>query len=240
MDRLSVGLVRRTGSLALGAVLAFGGAGCLETGEDDGLEPPPEGNVNFIPDPDPYPTGDYGLENGQVMKNVIFETGLVNALANPDAATTEISLADFYNPTGKGVYAEGSPFPVGEAKPRALLIAMAARWCQPCRVEAKETLPDKYAELGPKGAEFLLVLADGAEAGIRATEKDLRTWTNSFETAYPSVIDEDSDLAVHFSAESYPANMIIDTTSMKIVRKVIGAPEKDSAFWKQLASLVED
>jgi len=136
------------------------------------------------------------------------------------------------------VFPEDSPFPAGTPKPRALLINMAARWCQPCRKEAKDTLPEKYAELGPKGAQFLLVLADGATPGIRATEKDLRVWTGSFDTAYASAIDEDSDLAQHFLKEQYPANMIVDTTTMKIVDRVIGAPGDDDAFWNVIATMV--
>jgi hypothetical protein len=215
-------------------------AGCAETGEDDGLMPPPEGNVTYQPETAPYPAGPYGLGNGQVIESVVFETALVNAFADPNARTTEIKLSDFYNPTGDGVFTEGSPFPVGEAKPRALLLAMAARWCDPCRTEARDILPEKYAQLGPKGAEFLLVLGEGAEQGITATETDLRVWTSRFETAYPAAIDEDSDLAQHFSKEQYPGNMIIDTTTMEIVAKVNGVVEKNSAFWKQLATVAED
>ncbi|MEJ7730938.1 MAG: redoxin domain-containing protein [Polyangiaceae bacterium] len=236
--------VRRARWLALGASLAFCAfaTGCMGTAEDDGLEPPPEGPFPFVPDEEivDYPLDAGGTDKGDVMENIVFATALINALDFPDAAATEIQLADFYNPTGDGVFPEGSPFPAGTKKPRALLITMAARWCQPCRVEAKGTLPDKYAELGPKGAEFLLVLADGAKAGVRATEEDLRVWTGSFDTAYPAAIDEDSELAQHFQKEQYPANMIIDTTTMKIVERIVGIPGKTSGFWKLMASLVED
>lgn len=224
---------------AFAAALLAGGAGCADTGEGDGLEPPPEVSVPYVPADCEYPGEPYGIEKGDVIGNIDFETGLVNALAAPNAPATEISLCDFYNPTRDEVYPAGSAFPVGEPKPRVLVVAMAARWCQPCRIEAKETLPEKHAELAPKGAEFLLVLADGAEAGVRATEKDLRVWTGAFDTAYPAVIDAGSDLAQHFSAEQYPSNMIIDTATMEIVQRVNGAPAKDSGFWKTVANMAD-
>jgi hypothetical protein len=228
--------VRRACWLALGAALASGTAGCMDTGEDDGLEPPPEGPVPFVPSTVEYPPNAGGTNKGDVIENIVFETALINPLDFPDAPTVEIQLADLYNPTGDGVFPEGSPFPAGTPKPRALLIAMAARWCQPCRKEAKDTLPEKYAELGPKGAQFLLVLADGATPGVRATEKDLRVWTSSFDTGYAAAIDEDSDLAQHFLKEQYPANMIIDTTTMKIEERVIGSPGEKDTFWTTLAT----
>lgn len=233
-------MAARTGIwMAAVSALALGAAGCAETGEGDGFEPPPEGPVPYVPTGDRYAPGPFGIDRGEVIGNAAFETSFVDSEADPKQPAVEVRLSDFYNPTGDEVYPEGTPFEAGTPKPKLLLVAMAARWCLPCRKEAEETLPEKYAELAPKGAEFMLVLAEGAEQGVLATEDDLRIWTKYYPAAYVASTDEDSELGQYFNKEQFPANMVIDTSTMVILQKVIGAPEKDSAFWKSVEDFLE-
>ncbi|MBI4702900.1 MAG: TlpA family protein disulfide reductase [Deltaproteobacteria bacterium] len=169
-----------------------------------------------------------------MIKNYAF-TGY----ANPAKAHTlvPISLGDFYNPTGEGLYAEASPFEADKPRPRVLLIDVAARWCAPCQQEAKEILPAAHAKLAPLGAEFLLDLADGIEPGSVATQKDLDKWTTAFAVDYPAVFDPDYQLGALFDASSFPVNIVIDTREMRIATVVKGI--LDESFWTEIESLLD-
>jgi thiol-disulfide isomerase/thioredoxin len=161
----------------------------------------------------------------------------VDPTADSTAFVT-IALSDFYNPTGDGVYPEGSPYGAGTPLPKGLFIDISSSWCGPCKEEASETLPGKYAELAPKGAEFLLQLADGPSPGTPATEKDLRAWTKAFDVNYPATLDASAQLAALYNGGSFPANAIIRTSTMEIVEVVNGVP--GDAFWATLEAVVDE
>jgi hypothetical protein len=146
-----------------------------------------------------------------------------------------VQLADFYNPTGEEKFPAGSPYGEGP-KPRALLVNVSALWCAPCKEEARSTLPARYAELGPLGAEFFVVLAEGGQPGSTVTWSNLLSWTDAFHLNYPAAIDPNGHLGALFPASAYPANMIVDTRTMKIAYVVTGAP--DEAFWSGFRSLL--
>ncbi len=217
---------------ALALALPFATFGCSSTGHGDLPEPLPEKPLESL---SAYPEGPFGVAKGATIRDYRFQ-----GWVDPSADSTEfvtISLADFYNPTGDGLYPEGSPYGAGTPLPKALFIDISSSWCGPCQVEASETLPDKYAELGPKGAEFLLQLADGPSPGTPATEGDLRAWTKKFDVNYPSTLDSSAQLAALYNGGSFPANAIIRTSTMEIVDVVNGVP--NDAFWETLATLVD-
>ena len=58
---------------------------------------------------------------------------------------------------------------------------------------------------------------------------DLTTWTTQFHVNYPATIDPGRQLDALFVANVYPANIIIDTRTMKIVDAVAGVPQ--DAYW---------
>ena len=209
------------------------------TGCDEGqIAPPfPEGQGQAPGGGVAYPAGPYGTTKGDVIQNFKF-LGLVNPEADSTSAL-EIELADFYNPTGDGVYEEGSIFDAGVEKPKLLLLNVSASWCQPCQHEADKILPGKYAKYHPYGAQFLLLLAEGPNQGEAAEFKNLVTWTNRYETLWPGTIDPNYTLASIFKATAYPVNILIDTETMRIVEAVAGAPEEEGPVFQALDELLE-
>jgi hypothetical protein len=223
-------------SLALVSLVSVAVVGCAEE-----APPFPEGQGQ---EPDAsalYPEGPYGIDKGSVIANYEFV-----GFPNPSLDTGNlrpIQMADFYNPTGEDVYPAGSLYGEGNPKPKALLITVAAVWCGPCNLEARDILPDEYLELHPKGVEFFLNLADGPTGGVPAETKHLVNWTTKYGTSWPSVIDPSYKLSALFSADAFPANLIIDTTTMKIVDVIAGVPDpatsEGQAFKAEILDLVE-
>jgi thiol-disulfide isomerase/thioredoxin len=235
----NVGLLRY---VAFGLIAVLGVTGCSASGDgggedgDDALAKPsfPNGTGQPAANSLPYPAGPFGISKGSVIANYQF-LGFVDSTAFNDA-TQPIQMADFYNPTGKDVYPEGSPYGAGKPKPKALLIDVASSWCGPCQHEADEVLPDKYADYHPQGGEFLLQLADGPTPGKAATSKNLLTWTTKYEVNYPATIDPAYKLSALFDADAFPANMIIKTQTMEIMAVISGVP--DDAFWTKFEKVM--
>jgi hypothetical protein len=225
--------LRRT--MAVGLSLAALSAGCAgETIEED-APPFPEGQGQSPNVGARYPAGPFGIEKGSISENYKF-------IGFPDpskdkSALREIQLADFYNPTGDEVWPADSIY-AGKKKPKALLIVVSAVWCGPCQYENAEILPDEYAKYNPLGAEFFLLLADGPTVGKPAETKHLINWTTKYNTAWPAVLDPGSKLSALFEADAFPANLLIDTTTMEIVDVVAGVPEQGSSFYVALEGLL--
>jgi len=218
---------------ALLAVTAFGLtlAGC-----GDNLAPPfPEGQGQ-APDPgSPYPAGPYAVAVGQVIQNFEF-TGYPNPVVD-NLEAHPIELADFWNPTGSDTFPEGSVLGAIDAlKPTVLVLVVSAVWCGPCQYESAELLPEEHAKYGSRGAEFLLLLADGPSPGSPAEFGNLTAWTNKYETAFPAVIDPSYTLGSQFSSNAFPANILIDTETMEVLEVVAGVPEEGSSFFQRLES----
>lgn len=219
----------------IGAIALIGCGSTGNGGGDDDDSPDvapsfPEGSGQDAHGTLAYPPGPYGVGKQSVVANYKF-VGYANAMKVSDSLQP-IELAEFYNPTGDGVYEAGSVLEIGAAKPKALLIDVASVWCGPCNYEADEVLPGLYVKYKPQGGEFLLQLADGATPGKAATSKSLFNWTKKYKVDYPSTIDPTYKLGALFEADAFPANMIIDTRTMKIVEVISGAPEPGTSFWK--------
>lgn len=209
--------------------------GCNPNSDDGAPDEPqiapefPEGSGQQANNTKPYPAGPFGIGQGSIVANYKF-IGFVNSVAGRNLA--EIQMAEFYNPTGDGVFEEGSVFPVGSPKPKGLVIAVGAVWCGPCNYEAENVLPVLYEKYKPQGGEFLGQLADGQTPGLAATSKNLSGWANKYDPTYPLTYDPAYKLGALFEADAFPANMIIDTRTMKIVEVISGVAEEGSAFWK--------
>jgi len=203
-------------------------AGC-----DENLAPPfPEGQGQAADLGSPYPAGPYGVGVGDVIANFQFV-----GYANPEESTGEeraIELADFWNPTGEDVFPEESIYGAGEPKPTVLLVVVSAVWCGPCQFESEKLLPEEYAKYAPRGAEFLLHLADGPAAGSPAELSHLKAWTGKYETAFPAGIDPKYKLGSQFNSSAFPANLLIDTKTMTILDSPTGIPEEGSSFFQLL------
>jgi len=217
--------------LRTGLTLSFVGlVGC------NGVEvlpfPAGQGQMKVAPT---YPSGPYGVTKGHVIEDTAL-TGFIAPQMNSDASMLQpISLADFYNPGGTETYPAGSPYGGGSPKPKALLIDIGATWCSPCQLEAKTTLPPKYAMYHPLGGEFLFVLADGPVQGVPAMGSELTNWVTKFNTTYPSVLDANRALSSAFST-AYPVNILIDTRTMTIVDVESGLLQENDPFFDELAA----
>lgn len=215
------------GALAIGAVLL---AGCGEEA-DWSLAPGfPEGTGQEPLGAKAYPPPPYGVAEGSVITSYRF-VGFPNAQKD-SSNLQEIELAEFYNPTGDGVYEEGSVMEIGAPKPTVLLLTVSAVWCGPCIYEADKVFPGLYKDYKPQGGEFFVQLADGPTPGKAATAKSLSAWTEKYGVDYPMAIDPSYQLGALFEADAFPANMIIDTRTMRIIEITTGAPEPGSSFWK--------
>lgn len=218
---------------ALVAVL-FALGGC-----DENLAPPfPEGQGQAADPGSPYPAGPYGVAVGQIIPNFEF-VGYVN----PESSTAEegpIELAAFWNPTGEDRFPEESIFGAGELKPTVLVIVVSAVWCGPCQYESAEILPGEHAKYAPRGAQFLLQLADGPSAGSPAELSHLKSWTTKYETGFPAVVDPKYQLGSLFPSSAFPANILVDTRTMEIIDVVTGIPEEDSSFFEKLEALLRE
>ena len=195
--------------------------GCT-SGSGEPLEPLPNSGGAVVEGD--YPDGLKGTQVGDTMRNFVFD-GYANArLGIGESFQQEISLGDFYNPTGDGVYGPDSLQPEGTSKPKALFINVSAVWCGPCKEEAQTPLPTHYEELNPEGMELLMILADSESVGSPATFKHLDNWVISFDVHYPAVIDPSQQLGGSFDQSQFPANFILDTRTMAIVEVVSGIP----------------
>jgi hypothetical protein len=252
--------------LGLGAALVLGLMGCSsETGGNTsggtsggntsgGMMPKPTPAPEFpsnsgqaAKSPLAYPAGPYGVRVGSVMPNLQW-VGFQNAASN-NTGMQAIELADFYNPHADDptympadadhddrLFPKGSLYGDGTPKPKALAIDVASVWCGPCNEEAKSVLPGQYATFKPMGGEFLLQLADGPTGGVSAKPKDLLNWTKKYKVNFPATIDPTYTIGKFFSADAYPANLQVDTRTMKIVTVIAGVP--DAAYWTKFASVI--
>lgn len=181
-----------------------------------------------------YPTGPFGIGIGSVMPDFDFDG---YAAPETNKATMQaIALGDFYNPHGLDasyqpaspaeddrLFPAGSQYGAGQPKPTVLLIDVACVWCLPCNEEAGSILPALHALYKPCGGEFFLDLHDSATVGIAASPKDLYNWIGMYKLNFPATLDPTYKLDQFFVQEAFPQNMVVDTTTMTIVKIIPGA-----------------
>jgi len=184
----------------------------------------------------PYPPGPYGYGIGSVISPYEF-VGYAQPEIDIASPMRRISLAEYYNPTGDGVYPPGSAMPEGAPKPVALLLSMSAVWCPPCNDEAANILPSRYLSLKPRGAEFLVNLADSLVPGTPANQGNLDSWIGRYVVEYPLVLDPTYKLWPVASKPAWPANFIIDTRTMRIAKSISGSPE--TLFWGTMNQVLD-
>lgn len=178
-----------------------------------------------------YPEGPYGFGLNSVISPYVFY-----GWHNPQIASGEleqISLAEFYNPTGQDTFPADSIYRPGELKPTVMLLDVSAQWCPPCQAESKTELPALYTQYQSQGFEIILEL-NQQNSGAPAEPKHLGQWTSYYKTAWPAVIDPTSELGPLYDQEAFPTNILIDTTTMKVVARIAGAPPASDPFWTKM------
>ncbi len=228
-----------------GAVVLMG---CGTTGSDEGVEASSKENEGSKESPastapefaagqgqaaqvqKPYAAAPYGFKKGSIIPNVKL-VGFANFVKDSSGAKV-VELAEYYNPTGDGVYPEGSVFEAGTPKPKALAIAIGCVWCPPCNAEAADVFPVLYPKYKAQGGEILSVLIDGPTQNKPATLKSLFNWSTKYDLDYAGVIDPASRMMNLATDQAYPTNVIIDTRTMKIVQSIAGEQVPGNSFWK--------
>jgi hypothetical protein len=193
--------------------------------------------------PTSYPGPPYGWTVGSTLADATFQ-----GFADAHVSTTleALKLSDFHNPHADDptyqpasaayddrLFPPGSPYGAGTKKPTALLIDIGSVWCGPCNGEAKSLLNGLYAKYKPCGGEFFYQLAEGAMQGAPLDEPQLKVWASSYKVAYPITMDNSRELGPFYAA-GFPAGVIVDTRTMKIVYAITGVP--DDTFWQTFES----
>lgn len=221
--------------LLAAASLAVTSLGCSTTEVEEDEDAPTfqdgQGEVAWSGEDAAYPPAPYGIREGQVLPDIEF-FGFYDYM-NLGPQITPIALSDFYNPTGTETFPEGHPF-AGRAKPKIIVMVVSASWCGPCQAEAATDIPEKRAEYGDD-VVFLSTLLQGP-TGEPATFLDLENWTKAYPVDYPMAVDPADQIFSLYPRAAFPANMMIRTDTMQIVRAVNAAP--DASFWLQADGII--
>jgi hypothetical protein len=168
-----------------------------------------------------YPPGPYGVGKNSVIQNFSW-VGYTQPQV--DKSTLElVSLADYWNPTGDGVFPDDGRKWAGLPKPKVLAIVVAAYWCQPCRQEAQYLIPAAKLQFEDAGGGFLQLLSDGAVQGETPVLNELNLWTASYDTSFPALLDATGEFQKVWEADAYPQNIMIRTSDMRIIERESGA-----------------
>lgn len=244
-------------ALSLGA-FAFG---CVEYEPDEPDVPAPdfvgEGQVaaeHFEWGMD-YPEGPYGFTVGSIMPNLKM-MGYISFAGNIndgvwDESTQRwrqvIQMSDLYNPTGDGVYPEGSLYGAFAPKPKALMLDISAAWCPPCQAEADDVLNNKYYTYNPQGGQIMVALLQDTD-GYPSKLTDLDMWVQTYAIPYLSVIGGSSPMMIYLDG-AWPTNILIDLRTMQIVERITGGPvepdypgctplEPNCTFWTKYEQII--
>lgn len=157
--------------------------------------------------------------------------------------TTEAKdeLAHFYNPTGDGVFPEGSPYGAGLPIPKALNIMVTAQWVPTWwERELDDIIPAVKSMIEPKVGGFLLILTDGPTLGTPATPADLGLLMYDHAVDYPGALDPNKETLTTMLVAAYPSNILVRTADMTIVEVIGGTPGPDSSYWETFASVLSE
>jgi hypothetical protein len=165
------------------------------------------------PDGLPYPSTDIGLRPasasrpGQHAPNFAFHGYLGARL---DADLSLISLADFYDPSGK--------------RNRLLHLMMAAMWCPKSILQTDEmarVVPSLHAE----GLVVVQVLIHGPSRNAEPSTCDIERWIQAHQIGHTVAIDAGGQrLSQHMTITGVPWNALIDTRTMEVIDAGVGAP----------------
>jgi thiol-disulfide isomerase/thioredoxin len=160
-----------------------------------------------------YPTKNLGPNVGEIIPNLAFE-------GYPDSSTsaglTNVSLADFYDPTGKDH--------------TVLFVTVAATWCSACASEASI-----MKSIGPtyraKGVVMMEVLVAGQSSGYGPSQSELDAWVHDHATTWTVTADvRGRRLFGQLGFVGVPSSMLLDTRTMEIIHQASGAPDDLGAY----------
>lgn len=210
---------------APGAGATSSGGDGTATGDDDdqggGLEGDGDGVASAAPDKnpagDPYPTKGIGTTEGAIIRNFKF-VGYPDA--DVEGGLQPISLAQFYDPTGKDV--------------KMIHIQAAGVWCSACKGETTALVP-LASELKARKVVWIVSLAEGAKPGSPSKKSDLGDWISTFSSPFTHVLDPaNQNLGPFYDRTALPWNANIDATTMKILTSGTGGAQTGDAILEEI------
>lgn len=194
--------------------------GCGSSSDDAGSQQPEvivdpyDGSTGLDPvsNPSPaadYPVGPYGVGIGDTAADATF-FGFADFNGAANHELQPIAFHDFYDPDGS----KGN---------KIMYVSIAAVWCGPCNLEAKD-MPTVFNDLAGQGVVMFEDLYQGAnqQTGDPATQTDLEKWNAKYKLPFTSVIDPKGKLDQYFDKNGIPFSFLIDTRTMKILATTNG------------------
>lgn len=161
---------------------------------------------------EPYPDGPYGSGIGATIENLTLLGWSKPAEAKYDPNKLEkLDFADYYNPNGDKPY-------------KLVWLSSHAVWCGVCNAMFTQMRDEGTAgKLHMKGVEiFATLFEDGKNPPNPATPENLSAWGMKYQATYPLAVDPGLVLGAYYEVDAIPANVIVETKSMKIVASVVG------------------
>lgn len=234
------------------AALAMGAIGCGgDTAPGEGDEPEvvqapdfPEGTGQPAwNDEAAYPAAT-GFDVGAIIPNFKFlgYSNYKDPAVGGELKYTQ--MADYYNPTGDGVFPEGH-VKAGQPKPKAIVVLISSVWCPPCQYDAAEVLPGEYSHYQPMGGDIMSVLIDGPTPGDPATIQHVTNWANTYLTdwsapdgsVYSLVMDPEGKI-MNLYEPAFPSHIIVRTSDMRIMNRLTGVAQPGGLFWQNFEGII--
>lgn len=161
-----------------------------------------------------YPCGPYGLTAGSVIENHQFD-GFTDPQEHckpnqqkvlDTSKTVKLALKDWYR--------GDSSCPT--QKKKLLWILGSASWCGICKKEIAQVQAAYSAGQVDARVGFINVVIDGLNVGAPPTEAVTKSWATANNLTFPVARDATRSLAKYFSTSSFPLNVLVDTSNMKI------------------------
>lgn len=154
-----------------------------------------EDGAGDLTDRTTYPSGPYGLNEGQVLRNI-------DTFVSPD----------------------GSPFSFNDIfkdeHNRVLLVTTAAGWCGAC-IDEQPKLVELYRQLSGRGLAVVGAFFEDDQFSP-ATVAQVREWKSHYGLPYHMVLDETFELQVYYNRTLTPMTMVVDVDTMKIIKITTG------------------
>jgi len=150
-----------------------------------------------------YPPGPYGHD-----ANVVIQDVCVRGFPSPGVTMlAPMALHDFYDPSGsRGM--------------RLLFLSGTEMWCDPCNRQTAE-YGETFQRLAGKPVAFFQIIFTGPKVGVGPTESELKAWEGLYELPFWLAMD-DQRLTKEDFPQPHPTALLIDTTTMKVVYRLVG------------------
>jgi peroxiredoxin len=111
---------------------------------------------------------------------------------------------------------DGQTVKLSDFRGKKVILNFWATWCPPCRAEIPD-MQQFYAKHKTEGIEILAVNATETEKST----KNIKKFAETYGMTFPILLDEKSDVAHTFQAQTIPTSYIIDTHGV-IQKRMIG------------------